>query len=148
MALQSVAGVTWAAYELALFLLFFETIPARERTGILTWYNLANSAALAAGSLLGGGLLWLLGVTASAYLWVFACSSLLRGATLLLLGQLPRTEVEAQPMPVRPLAVSPSSGSMDGPILPAMPDQQSAKPPAEEMVEKAVAVPVDRVKSA
>ena len=107
-----------------MFLLFFETIPARERTSILTWYNVANSAALALGSLFGGGLLGALGVTPTAYLWVFAGSSLLRGITVLLLLRMPRTFVEALAMPIRPLSVRPSAGSLDSPILPAFPDQQ------------------------
>lgn len=127
LALQAFGGASWGAYELAVFLLFFETIPARERTGILTWYNLANSAALAGGSLLGGWLLDFLGVTQSAYLWVFAGSSILRGLTVLLLLRMPRTEVEASAMPIRPIGVQPSAGSFDSPILPAMPDQQVAK---------------------
>ena len=40
------AGAAWGAYELALVLLFFETIPEAERTSLLTLYNVANSAAL------------------------------------------------------------------------------------------------------
>jgi MFS family permease len=127
MVLQALGGAAWGAYELAVFLLFFETIPARERTGILTWYNVANSAALAIGSLLGGGLLEILGVTPNAYLWVFAGSSVLRGLTVLLLFRMPRTVVDASPMPIHPLSVQPSAGSFDSPILPAMPDQQVTK---------------------
>jgi MFS family permease len=123
-ALQAFGGASWGAYELAVFLLFFETIPARERTAILTWYNVANSAALALGALIGGSVLGALGVTPAAYLWVFAGSSVLRGATVLLLLQMPRTIVEALAMPLRPLSVRPSTGSLDSPILPAMPDQR------------------------
>lgn len=124
MALQLLGGVTWGAYELALFLLFFETIPARERTAILTWYNLANSAALAVGSLLGGILLDALGVTPQAYLTVFVGSSVLRGMSVLLLFSMPKTSVDSSSLPMRPLSVQPSAGSLDSPILPAMPDQQ------------------------
>ncbi len=124
MALQLAGGATWGAYELALFLLFFETIPARERTAILTWYNVANSAALAFGSMLGGLTLNALGVTPEAYLTVFVGSSMLRGCSVFMLLGMPRTQVEASPMPMRPLSVQPSAGSLDSPILPAMPDQQ------------------------
>lgn len=134
MALQAFGGAAWGAYELAVFLLFFETIPARERTSILTWYNVANSAALAVGSLLGGWLLDRLDVTTpQAYLWVFGGSSALRGLTVvLLLFRMPRTVVEASSMPFRPIGVQPSAGSFDSPILPAMPDQQSPKPVKSE----------------
>ena len=41
--LQIVGGATWAAYELAMLLMFFETIPRHERTSVLTIYNLGNS---------------------------------------------------------------------------------------------------------
>jgi MFS family permease len=61
---QLLAGITWAAYELAMFLLFFETIRPEERTGMLTNFNFAHSLATAAGSLLGGALLWGLGKNA------------------------------------------------------------------------------------
>ncbi len=53
-AVQIVAGAAWAAYELAMFLLFFETMPAEERTSLLTTFNFAHALATAAGSLLGG----------------------------------------------------------------------------------------------
>ncbi len=53
---QIVGGVAWAAYELAMFLLFFETMPAEERTSLLTRPTIfAHSATTAAGSLLGSG---------------------------------------------------------------------------------------------
>src|SRR5262249_19142976 len=38
---QFIAGAVWAAYELAMFLLFFEAAPREERTSILTLFNLA-----------------------------------------------------------------------------------------------------------
>ncbi len=57
MGVQLVAGLAWAAYELAMFLLFFETMPAEERTSLLTTYNLAHAAATATGSLVGGAIL-------------------------------------------------------------------------------------------
>lgn len=130
MVLQAFAGAAWGAYELAVFLLFFETIPARERTSILTWYNVANSAALAFGSLVGGALLDFFNVTTEGYLWVFAASSVMRGFTvLLLLFRMPNAVVEAAQLPFRPLSVRPSAGSFDSPILPAMPDQQPASSP-------------------
>lgn len=133
MALQAFGGAAWGAYELAILLLFFETIPARERTGILTWYNLANSAALAVGSLLGGGLLEYLGVTEQGYMTVFVGSSMLRGISLILLAWMPKTVVDAAEMPFRALSVRPSSGSYDSPILPTMPDQQVPKPGMNEL---------------
>ena len=85
---QVLSGITWAAYELAMLLLFFEIIPPRERTSVLTSFNLANSIATAAGSLLGGGLLALLAKQPEAYLLLFALSSSARVLTLLALWRI------------------------------------------------------------
>ncbi|MFM9114571.1 MAG: MFS transporter [Planctomycetota bacterium] len=82
---QFTGGIMWAAYELAFFLLFFETIPRDERTGVLTVYNLGNSAAQVAGALLGA--LWLksVGHEYDNYLYLFFASSVARVAAALLL---------------------------------------------------------------
>lgn len=121
--LQVFAGSAWGAYELAMVLLFFEAIPERERTSVLTLYNLCNAAAIVTGSLIGAGLLRWFGVTVEAYMAVFATSTLLRVATLPLLSRIPRTNVESAPLQLRPLSLRASSGSIDTPVLPALPDQ-------------------------
>jgi len=118
--LQVFAGAAWAAYELALVLLFFETIPETERTSLLTLYNVANSAALAGGSLIGAAILKGVGVSIAGYLWVFAASTVLRTLALLLLRRVPNTFVLADQVPVRPLSVR---ESLDSPILSGLPDQ-------------------------
>ena len=83
--LQFVGGMTWAAYELAMFLLFFETIRREERTSVLTWFNLLHSTALVAGSLLGALLLRVLGQSIESYLTIFVLSSTVRVGMLLTL---------------------------------------------------------------
>lgn len=123
LALQLVAGAAWGAYELALVLLFFETIPESERTSLLTLYNVANSVALAVGSFIGAAILNGLGVSASSYLWVFAASTFFRALTMLLLRRIPMTAVESAEVPIRPLSVRSSGESFDAPFLPALPDQ-------------------------
>jgi MFS family permease len=87
---QFAGGITWAAYELAVFLLSFETIRREERTSILTLFNLANSLALVFGAITGGVILKTLGESREAYLFLFGLSSLVRGAALLVLWMLPR----------------------------------------------------------
>lgn len=72
MTLQFVGGVVWAAYELAMFLSFFETVRPEERTSILTIYNLGNALALGVGAVIGGLTLKLLGEAPGAYLFLFA----------------------------------------------------------------------------
>jgi MFS family permease len=84
-AIQFFAGAVWAAYELAMFLMFFETAHRDERTSILTLFNFANAVALVIGALFGGALLKLLGKTSEAYLLLFALSSFARAGSLVFL---------------------------------------------------------------
>lgn len=86
---QLLAGAAWACYELAFFLLFFDSIPEEERTSVLTLYNFANSAALVVGSLFGGWMLKLLGTSHASYCVLFALSGLGRAMTLPLLRRIP-----------------------------------------------------------
>ncbi|MBM4089393.1 MAG: MFS transporter, partial [Planctomycetes bacterium] len=67
-AVQVVSGVVWAAYELAFFLLFFESIRDEERTSVLTVYNFINSLAWVSGAVLGGALLVSTGAGFHGYL--------------------------------------------------------------------------------
>ena len=132
--LQVLAGAAWAAYELALVLLFFEAIHETERTSLLTLYNVANSVALAIGSLIGAAILQTVGVSIMGYLWVFGASTLIRTLALLLLRRVPATIVLSDNVPLRMLSVRASSESLDSPILSGLPDQvnDETKTPAEE----------------
>ncbi len=76
--IQCLAGASWAAYELAVVLLFFETASHRERTGVVTVYNLGHATAWVAGAACGGMLLRSMGEDRTAYFTVFAVSALLR----------------------------------------------------------------------
>ena len=73
------------ANDLAVLLLFFETIPREKRINVLTAFNLASAVATSAGSLLGGALLLALGTTGQIYLLLFALSAVARAAALTLL---------------------------------------------------------------
>jgi MFS family permease len=132
--LQVVGGVAWAAYELAMFLSFFETIDAKERTSVLTVFNVGNALATVAGSLLGWALLKSLGETQAAYLTLFVISSIARAGTLLLLARVSGVfPMRALPIGLRGLSVSPAVGSIDRPILPSIPAEPEAAietPPA------------------
>ena len=130
--LQMMAGTAWGAYELALVLLFFEAIPESERTSLLTLYNVANSAALAFGSLIGALILKEVGVSVTGYLYVFAASTLLRSLAILLLRRVPATIVMSDIVPVRPLSVRASGESLDAPILSGLPDQVDQRPQAAD----------------
>jgi MFS family permease len=84
-AVQVLAGGCWACWELAVALLFFDAVPHRDRTGVITVYNLGLAIATVAGAASGGLLLRTLGEDSRAYVTVFAVSSLLRLATVPLL---------------------------------------------------------------
>jgi MFS family permease len=121
LATQLIAGVFWAAFELASLLLLFEHIPERERTSAITLFNLGNSAAFAVGSLVGGALLGRLGADRNAYTTLFLVTALLRAATLLLLrrvGDGPFTTPSGG-LQVGASAVRPSLGSIDAEVVPA-----------------------------
>jgi hypothetical protein len=121
--LQIVGGVGWAAYELAMFLLFFETIDAKERTSVLTVFNVGNALATVVGSLIGWGLLKALGETQQAYLALFLISSLARAATLLQLARVSGVfHAYVVPLFTRGVSVSPAVGCVDRPILPSIAD--------------------------
>lgn len=114
---QVASGLAWAAYELAMFLLFFEAIRDEERTSVLTTYNLGNAAATAIGSLLGGGILRLVGEAPATYLLIFGLSSAARLAAMILLVRVPGTAAAVMPVGMRILGLRPSVGSIDRPIL-------------------------------
>ncbi|MFO0819426.1 MAG: MFS transporter [Pirellulales bacterium] len=88
--LQLLGGITWAAYELAIVLMFFESIPRERRTSVLTIYNFGNSLAQVVGALLGA--LWLreFGRSYDSYLWLFVASSVARAATIVMLNRVPQ----------------------------------------------------------
>lgn len=100
---QVMAGVAWAAYELALLLMFFEAIPEDERTSILTAYNLANTLALVFGSLVGAALLKWWDVSATGYMFVFAASSLGRLMSLALLWRTDKGRPHVPHVPGQPI---------------------------------------------
>jgi len=91
---QCLAGAAWAAYELAVVLLFFEAASHRERTGVVTVYNLGHALAWVCGAASGGLLLRTLGEDRQAYFAVFAVSAVLRVAAIPLLRRvhLPKPE--------------------------------------------------------
>jgi hypothetical protein len=119
--LQIFSGFIWGCYELSTFLLLLETIPDDRRTAVLTRHNLLHAASVALGSLIGAALFWQIGGGAVAYSTLFLSSALLRMLTLLML----RKVSDAPRVPVwvglRTLAVRPSAGSIERPILPTVP---------------------------
>jgi MFS family permease len=116
-ALQILAGFSWAAHEYATFLLLFETVRAERRTSILTVYNFGFAIVTAGGALLGALLFQLGGQAGSGYALVFATSALGRAACLVLLvGFVAPVPTMRRPA-FRLVAVRPATGAVLRPIL-------------------------------
>lgn len=137
---QVCSGAAWAAYELAFFLMFFESIDEADRTDVLTFYNLANTAAWVLGAGIGGLVLGGLGASRFGYLILFAVSSLGRLLALPLLKRVPAKRVPADAIGVRTVGVRPMTASIDAPILPGLPDQTTDGTEELAPEEEAVAV--------
>ena len=123
--IQVLAGASWATYELASFLLLFEALPPADRTSLLTTYNLAHAAATVVGSMLGGLVLAACGESQAGYLAVFGISAVARFATLPLMRRVPATVVTSARLYTRSLAVRPSAGTVDQPVLASLGEAQS-----------------------
>lgn len=138
-ALQFVAGVTWAAYELAFFLMFFETIPREQRTSVLTIYNFGYSLSQVLGACVGAIFLNRFGKTYDAYLWLFVVSSFARCVTVVLLARIPviRMPKDIGHPAIRTMAVSSGDeGTLDQLILTSLPEA-----PADEIARPTPATP-------
>jgi MFS family permease len=122
---QLISGLAWAAYELAMLLMFFEAIPRQDRASVLTFYNFGNAAALVVGGLIGAAILQLGSESHTAYLILFGCSSLARLCTVWLLRGAPEPQIEVVQPALRVIAVRADEGGVDRPILPSL-GQRSA----------------------
>ena len=121
-AVQACAGAAWAGFDLATLLLFFQTISAEKRVGVLTFFNFANAAAIVAGSAVGGTVLAVCNSSREAYLALFVLSTAARAAALLLLVRMPQ-HVSIAPQPTCPAApvVLPQPASRQGRLPAASP---------------------------
>jgi MFS family permease len=125
-ALQVYGGAVWAAHELAAMLLVFEAIRTEERTSLLAAFNVGNALAMVLGVAVGSLAFAAVGGGAAGYALLFAGSTLGRAASLPLLRGATRHEVEEVPemLATRVLALRPSMGSVERPVLPSLQDQE------------------------
>jgi MFS family permease len=79
---QVAAGIAWGAFELATLLVFFDDIPERRRTSVLSMFNLANAFAAVIGAGAGSLLFHAFGPRLEGYAVLFVVSSSLRVAGL------------------------------------------------------------------
>lgn len=125
MFVQLLSGVAWAAYELAMMLMFFEAIPRTERMYMLTLYNFGNAVAMMCGAIIGAIVLQLGGENHAAFLMLFGISSLVRLATVPFLALMPNVKTEILQPAIRVIAVRPD-GAIDRPIVSSMSDTHRA----------------------
>lgn len=126
--MQVLSGSIWAVYELCTFLLLFDHIEERERTSVLTTFNLANATALVGGALGGGLLLHALGAGREAYLVLFGLSSLARCVSIVFLFRLRKVTFRPAEIAMRTLAVRPNTGSIDAPIVAGLEENAESSP--------------------
>jgi MFS family permease len=118
--LQLVAGLAWAALELATLLSFFETLEERDRSSVLTAFNFANTLAIAIGALVGALAFRAFDSAPAVYPLLFLGSSIARLLVLLLLPKPSPATHAPEEVTLRTLAVRPSAGAIQRPVLPTL----------------------------
>jgi len=126
--LQVLAGATWAAFELAMLLAFFESIPKHQRLGLLTIFNVGSAAAIALGAVAGGALLSLFESGRGGYHLLFTLSTAARLAPLALLVRMPHLKLRTWFTATRSIAVRPSMGTIERPVLASLSRAAEASP--------------------
>ncbi len=123
MGLQMAVGVGWACWEMATFLLVFDTIPESHRTPVLTLFNFANALAVVGGSLIGATILRYTGVGPWGYAMLFGATGAMRLVTLFMLAAIAplslRQRFRGRLLGIRTLSVRPGASSIDMPLVEA-----------------------------
>jgi MFS family permease len=121
LALQLAVGVGWACWEMATFLLVFDTIPESHRTPVLTLFNLANALAIVGGSVIGAVILRFTGVGAWGYAVLFGATGAMRLVTLFMLAAIApiglRERFKGRLLGLRTISVRPGASSIDLPLV-------------------------------
>lgn len=124
---QFASGVMWASYEMATMLMLLETIPANERTSVLTTQNALNAAMMVVGATCGALLFRAMGEGVSAYHALFLISAVMRVGTLILLARVHMPEItKIRPVIFRTMSVRPQFGGFDRPVVSSIDDTDSA----------------------
>lgn len=121
---QLASGVVWAAYELGLFLMLLETTEEDERTSVVSQYQFVNSLAMVMGNGIGALVLWKMDASWAGYATVFGMSLAARMLTVPLLLRTRGGGGKALHMELETMAVRPSAGSVDSPVVASMEKQR------------------------
>lgn len=135
-ALQIAGGIAWAAYELAMLLLFFETLKREERTSLMSLYNAGNSLSMVIGSIFGGLLINYFNKSPGSYLMVFFLSSVFRFLTVGILFTLPKLVADRVaekpvlvPVPEQPVIAAPVALAVERRPVPVYAEEQRTRKP-------------------
>lgn len=124
---QLASGVMWASYEMATMLLLLETIPANERTSVLTTQNALNALMMVVGASCGALLFRAMGEGANAYHALFLTSAALRLGTVILLARVHVPKIaRIRPVVFRTMSLRPQFGGFDRPVVSSIDDTDSA----------------------
>lgn len=77
--IEFLSGCYWAGFELSTILLYYQKIEDSERTSVMTYVTLFNTAGMISGTLLGAWFLKSISFEYDNYLTIFALSTLIRG---------------------------------------------------------------------
>jgi MFS family permease len=125
---QLLSGMMWACYEMATMLLLLETIPANERTSVLTTQNCLNALMIVIGAACGAVIFQLMGQDKQAYHTLFIVSAVLRLGTVILLARVHKPAIKnITPIIFRTVGIRPQFGGIDRPLLASIEDENTEK---------------------
>jgi MFS family permease len=121
---QLLSGVLWGCYEMATMLLLLDSIPANERTSVLTTQNCLNAIMIVVGAACGALLFHTMGQDTQAYHTLFIVSAVLRLGTIFLLARVHKPAIkQITPIIFRTVGIRPQFGGIDRPVLASIEDE-------------------------
>lgn len=139
---QLLSGVLWGCYEMATMLMLIESIPANERTSVLTTHNCLNAMMIVLGASLGALLFHAMGQDTHAYHALFLVSAAMRLGTVILLARVHRPKVRrVTPIIFRTISVRPQFGGLDRPVMATVEDDDPSPAQAAEPAPVSAGVP-------
>ncbi len=143
---QLLSGMMWACYEMATMLLLLESIPANERTSVLTTQNCLNAAMIVVGATCGALLFNAMGQDTAAYHTLFIVSAVARLGTVILLARVHKPAIKRiTPLLFRTVGIRPQFGGIDRPLLtPDDEPRQTEEEQESQQVSAGVAKDPDR----
>ncbi len=125
---QATSGIGWGFFELVTFLTLFNELPVRDRSSLLTYFNLLQTSGIVLGAILGGIIFKSVGSGWVGYETVFAASTGLRFAAWGTLPFMPWHLIKLRSwIELRPLSVRAHGGLLTRPIFVRMPFRRRQK---------------------